>query len=188
MSSIYIASINISEQNLILGWSKKEKNIRKFVEESLHNSDLIIISKASFDNIGELFDCPFNIDIKSIENDQIKKYSKRYLPLIEWEILNKEFDQFIYNMKERFSDLNIIQDALSEKGYSALQIVKQEIAQAEIRKLYISFLNHHRFFNNSGSIKDILERVMERKSFQESKDMDDEYRRIMGLNEYQYLQ
>lgn len=186
MPTIYIASVELFETNLILAWSKKEKHIQRFVKESLNNSDMITISKASFENLGEIFDCPFDLDMKSIEEDQIEKHSKHYLTTLEWEIVDREFEQFLYTLKERMGVFSVVQDALSEKGSSALRIAMGEIAQLDPDELYQAFLDHHKFCHNVGKVEDIMERLVIRRSFQESKEMDREYRQIV-TDDYRFF-
>ena len=179
MPTIYIASVELFEKNMILGWSKKEKHIQRFVQDSLHDSDSVVISKATFENLGELFECPFDLDMKGIEQDRIERHSKHYLTSLEWDIIDKEFEQFMYTLMERMGVLSIVQGALSEKGSSALRIAMGEIASLDPDELYQTFLDHHKFCHNVGSIEDIMERLVSRRSFQESKQMDEEYRRIV---------
>lgn len=180
MSTIYIVTIDLFEKNIILGWSKKEKLIQRYIDQSLHNLDLLTVSKVQFENIGEIFDCPFDIDTDSLNNDQIEKRSKHCLTSLEWKIIDDEFEKFLYTLQERLHPISIVKNALSDKGQSALKIVLNELTQIDKKELYKSFLDHHPFFNNKGCVDDLMERLIYRKSFQESKKMDDEYKQIIS--------
>ena len=184
METIYLASTNIFGENIILGWSEKEKIVRKFIEESFNNFYMIEIIKIKVEDINELFQCPFDLDIKSIENDHILKYAKHCLTSLEWDIIDNEFEKFIYVLNNNLGILPIIQDALSEKGKSAMKIVKGEIENLDTKDIYKAFLNNHKFCRGANTIESIAERILIRKSFLESKEMDREYRQIIGIKEY----
>ena len=176
MNKIYV----ISFERIIIAWSKKEKYIDKYIKYTLNNCKYINISNIDIDlsEINEIENCPFDTQLNKFTNDEIVKEFGFYLTKLEWDIIENEFEEYLYNLSVSFETVISIKNILSDKGKNYLKNIFKEFEQIKKKDFFKNYIiNHPTLFNNNK----IEERIRSRNFFLEQKELDKEYKRnILG--------
>lgn len=182
--NIYIINLHIVGKSITLGWSKKEKTALKYANNILRNPNIEIF-KVNINDYNDLSECPFNIDKQKfqayLEKDMLVKVNEFVFTKEEWDILENDYNEYCESLRTSLETIEKVSSLLSDNSKKYFKSIQKELFDMNDKKLFKFFIKHHSLFNHDGSINSILERVTLRKTFEDCKKMDDEYKAICGI-------
>lgn len=170
------------EPRILLAWSKKQKNVIKYLEKTIKPiGDYDQFLEIVFSESNPL-DCPF---VLGFEKNRINAFGGFYLTEEEWEIIDQEFDKYKYALSRSLTDIRILIDALSQASRNYWTDIEEEISDTDEDafnlQLYASFIRNHDLLNGDGTFKAIQNRLQMIRAYQTDMEMIKEYQVKMSL-------
>ena len=170
------------EPRILLAWSKKQKNVIKYLEKTIKPiGDYDQFLEIVFSELNPL-DCPF---VLGFEKNRINAFGGFYLTEEEWEIIDQEFDKYKYALSRSLMDVRILIDALSQASRNYWADIEEEISDTDEDvfnlQLYASFIRNHDLLNGDGTFKAIQNRLQMIQAYQTDIEMIKEYQVKMSL-------
>lgn len=175
-----------SYQNIscIIAYSKKMKRIQKYLNETLHLNQNV----KKYFNIIQIENTLQNNSyyMGNFKNLELISFGGFVFTQEEWEIIDEEYEAFKLKADSAVKIISTIIDGLSLSSKQAWIKIASEINRMDNTdmdtQLYGSFIRNHELYNNDGDIKAFINRIESVRSFQEGKDMNEEYHQYLDLH------
>lgn len=180
MSRLFSVIAQLSNEDIMIAWSKKEKHAIHYVKNTLHNSPFVQIH--SFDgSLQDIYDAPFDVDKETILDSEIIKDYGVYLTKLEWEILDNDFDMYLLQLEESVKIFQDLYPILNPGNQRALKNIFSDISKSnENNALYRNYIRHHDFINHDGDYEKILERLHIQQAYTQMRNTDRTLKDIIG--------